>query len=142
MQFTEDEFTLRDPVTHAHHCALLNGPLRAEDSTTYGINGVSVLSSIDHFQIGNFQMPQDVMHVVLEGVLANETKVMLGSFIQEEKLFSLDLLNERVLNFTYGRVESRNKPPRPFQISNFSSSTQKLRLSGQILKSNWHGKGF
>ena len=47
-------------------------------------------------------MPQDVMHVVLEGVLAMERKVLLKSFTLEEKFFSLDLLNERILNFTYG----------------------------------------
>ena len=78
-------------------------------------------------------MPQDVMHVVLEGVLAMEMKVLLKSFMIEEKFFSLDLLNERILNFTYGRAEVRNKPPKPFQISQFISSTQKLRLSGQIV---------
>ena len=92
VQFTEHEFALRDPITHAHHCTLLSGLLGAEDSTTYGINGVSPLSAINHFKMGNFQMPQDVMHVVLEGVLATETKLMLGSFMQEEELLSLDLL--------------------------------------------------
>ena len=77
------------------------------------------MSSINHFQIGNFQMSPDVMHVVLEGVLATETKIMLGSFMPEEELFSLDLLNECVLNFTCGRVEARNKPPKLFQKSIF-----------------------
>ena len=90
VQFTEHRFSLRDPITHADYCTLLSGPVGAEDSTTYIINGVSPLSSINHFQIGNFQMPRDVMHVVLEGVLATETKLMLGSFMQEEELFSLD----------------------------------------------------
>lgn len=75
-------------------------------------------------------MPQDVMHVVLEGVLAMETKIMLGSFL-EDGIISLHLLNERVLHFTYGRVEARNKPPKPFQMSHFTSTSQKLHLSGR-----------
>lgn len=82
------------------------------------------------FQIANFQMPQDVMDVVLEGVLAMETKIMLGSFL-EDGIISLHLLNERVLHFTYGRVEARNKPPKPFQLSHFAATSQKLHLSGR-----------
>ena len=78
-------------------------------------------------------MSQDVKHVVFDGVLAMEMKVLLGRFMLEEIFFSLDLLNERILNFTHGRAKARYKPPKPFQISQFTSSTQKQRLSGQIV---------
>ncbi len=100
----------------------------------YGINGISPLTSINDFEIANFQMPQDVMHVVLEGVLPMEIKNLLNTFMFEDGLFSVEFLNERVQNFTYGRVEARNKPPKPFQSSQFTSATQKLHLSGKHSK--------
>ena len=87
------------------------------------------MNLIDHFKIANFQMPQDIMHVVLEGVLAMEVKLMLSNFL-ENGLLSLEQLNERMLNFTYGRTEAKNKPPKPFQMSHFTATTQKLHLSG------------
>ena len=52
-------------------------------------------------------MPQDVMHVLFEGVLPLETRLMLSSFL-ESGYVSLDLLNKRVSHFTYGRAEARN----------------------------------
>lgn len=93
------------------------------------INGPSPLMKIDHFQLGNFQIPQDVMHVVFEGVLNTEVRLMLASFLSEEELFSVDLLNDRILHFDYGRGEGKDKPPKPFQVANFTSAN-KLHLSG------------
>lgn len=55
------------------------------------------------------------MHVVLEGVLPLETKLLLHMFIYDKKYFSLKLFNERVANFTYGKEEARNKPPKEFK---------------------------
>ena len=46
------------------------------DSTTYGVNSKSVLNDILHFHVANGQMPQDLMHVILEDVLPLEIKLM------------------------------------------------------------------
>lgn len=72
----------------------------SEDSTTYGINHRSPLNGIEHFHVANCQLPQDVMHVLLEGVIPLETKLMLSVFIYEEKYFSLRFLNDRIQNFS------------------------------------------
>lgn len=69
------------------------------------------------------------MHVILEGVLPLETRLMLASFI-DDGLFTLDLLNQRVLNFTYSRVEARTKPPKQFEKSHFVGPRGRLHLSG------------
>ena len=37
------------------------------------------------------------MHVILEGVLNLETRLLIYSFVHAEKFFTLELLNERFL---------------------------------------------
>lgn len=65
VQFSEEDFKLRDPVTHDYHCSLHDGPLGSENSTTYGINSPSPLNLINHFHVAQSQLPQDVMHVII-----------------------------------------------------------------------------
>ena len=64
---------------------------------------------IDGFHAASGQMPQDVMHVLFEGVLHLEIHLMLKCFISEERLFSQDFLNSRIESFAYGRTDSRCK---------------------------------
>jgi len=106
----------------------LGGILSEEDSVTYGINYKSALNQINHFHVANSQLPQDVMHVVLEGVLNLETQLILSSFVNDEKFFTLDFLNQRIAHFPYGRSEKRNKPPRKLTNANLCGS--KMPLSG------------
>lgn len=129
-QFRETDFEIRNPTTHNHHCSLLEGPLASHDSTTYGVNGPSCLNEIKYFHVANFQMPQDVMHVILEGALPLETRLMLNAFISEDGYFTLGNFNQRVQNFTYGRVEARTKPPKQFEKAHFTGPRPKLHLSG------------
>ena len=105
----------------------LNGPLSAEDSVTYGNNATSPLNSIHNFHVAKSQIPQDVMHVLFEGVLPLETKLMLNSFMGDGYI-TLELLNQRVCHFACGRSEAKNIPPKEFQKVNFTG-TSKLRLS-------------
>ena len=130
LQFRESDFEIRDPETHDGHCSLLSGPLASEDSTTYGVNGPSCLNEIKYFHVANFQMPQDIMHVLLEGALPLETRLMLNVFIYDDGYFTLEHLNQRVKSFTYGRVEARTKPPKEFDKAHFTGPRAKLHLSG------------
>ncbi len=88
---------------------MLQGPCSSEDSTTYGVNHDSCLNKIFHFNVASLQIPQDVMHVLLEGVLPLNVRLMLGSFINDG-LFTIDELNDHVKSFEYGRVETKTKP--------------------------------
>ena len=59
------------------------------------------------------------MHVILKGVLPLETRLMLASFIEDGHL-TLDLLNQRVMNFSYSRMEARTKPPKRIEMTHLN----------------------
>ena len=126
MQFTEDQYELRCPSSYDYQCSLLNGPLHEYDSTTYGINYRSPLNDIPGFHAANSQLPQDIMHVLLEGVVPLELKLMLYEFVNK-KYFDVEFLNSRIENFTYGKKEQRNKPPKGITLEG------NIRLSGNSL---------
>ena len=127
--FTEGELTLRDSTSYDYHCDLIEGVTGTSDSVTYGINYRSPLNQVSDFHVASGQLPQDLMHVLFEGVLIMEIKLMLQKFIGEDKFFSLHTFNVRVSNFVYGRVEARNKPPKRFEEVHVNG-TSKLPLSG------------
>ena len=100
------------------------------DSVTYGIHYCSPLNDIEHFHVANMmQMPQDVMHVLFEGILGMEIHMMLCEFFKK-KYLTLSVLNERLNAFDFGTAEARNRPPKSFKEKNFDSSSSKLHLSG------------
>ena len=51
---------------------------------TYGINYPSPLNKIDGFHAASGQMPQDILHVLFEGVLHFEIRLMLQHYINDE----------------------------------------------------------
>lgn len=132
-QFVESEFQLRDPISYDRHCRHLEGELGDYDSITYGINYESPLNKIHGFHVANTQLPQDVMHILLEGTLPLELKLMLSSFIRNKHYFTIEFLNDRISNFDYSSSEARNKPPKPFTSKMFSTDSPKLHLSGMLL---------
>ena len=129
IQFTEDEFVMRTPDNHDYHCSLLKGPLAAHDSVTYGVNAESPLNKLDGFHVANGQLPQDIMHVIYEGVLPLNIKLMLERFICTDKIFSLQFLNDRIASFIWGRHEVKNKPTKMLQVAHLQGTT-KLPFSG------------
>ena len=73
LQFTEEGLLLRSPSNYDYHCSLLDGPLAAYESVTYGINYRSPLNEIEGFHSAGGQMAQDIMHVLFEGVLHKDS---------------------------------------------------------------------
>lgn len=49
------------------------------------------------------------MHDVLEGVLQYQCKELMKAIIQDEKLMSLDVLNQHLKKFDYGNYNNKNK---------------------------------
>jgi len=92
-QFLESDFILRNPELHEYHCGLLDGIIGEEDS----VNHESNVNKIDDFHVANTQLPQDMMHVILDGFLHLETHLLLSSFVNNEKLFTLDFLSQRIM---------------------------------------------
>ena len=108
---------------------MLLGNFAEHDSITYGVNHDSVLNDIPDFNAANGQMPQDAMHILPEGVLPFELKLMLKVFVSDKHYFELDDLNERLNRFVFGRNESRTKPPKAFERKHVMGDAS-LRLSG------------
>ena len=51
------------------------------------------------------------MHVLLEGVLPYEVKLLLQELILKKKYFTLEYLNAQIQAFGYSPEEARDKPP-------------------------------
>ena len=59
------------------------------------------------FNVADWQLPQDVMHVLLEGVLPFEIKLLLHNFTSIKCFFSLNHFNARLESFQFGYNESK-----------------------------------
>lgn len=95
----------RTPDLHHYHCSLLEGHLFSYNSTTYGVNYNSCLNEIPLFNVADWQLPQDVMHVLLEGVLPLQLKLLLHNFTAVQNLFTVEDFNSRVESFQFGYSE-------------------------------------
>ena len=76
--------------------------------------------------------PSDIMHDILEGVLPLHMKAMLLRFVIENKYFSLDELNRRLLHFLFGFTDSKN---RPSIVKNLNLAGRHMNQSGIITQS-------
>jgi len=75
----------------------------------FGLNTGTILNDLNYFHITSNHM-FDLAHDIWEGIGRLEINLLLEQLIKIEKLFSLDLLNDRIHMFNYGQVEKRNKP--------------------------------
>lgn len=78
-------------------------------ATTYGLNRDSILNSLQFFHVTE-GLPPDIMHDILEGALQYEMKEMLLVFTCEKGYFSLDVLNQRIKEFSYFYADVKDKP--------------------------------
>lgn len=100
--FDEDEFEKRNKENYQQHVALNEGSMT-------GIKQDSCLNSLEYFHVTE-NVCVDIMHDVLEGVAPLEVKLLLRQYIYEEKLLSLEQLNDRMMSFDYGYSNDKNKP--------------------------------
>ncbi|KAK3929521.1 Putative cysteine ligase BshC [Frankliniella fusca] len=80
-------------------------------STEYGLNRESCLSQLQSFHV-LLNLPFDSMHCLLEGALSLGVKKLLKYYLYEikEKPFTLDWLNQTILNYDFEYTETRDKP--------------------------------
>lgn len=97
---------------------------------TYGINFSSPLNDLNNFHVVD-QLPQDIMHILLEGIVPYELVLMLISFITDHKYFSLQLLNDRIACFAYSANETKDKPS-PVRSQALVSRGTSLSQSGEF----------
>ena len=103
--------------------------VRERLSTTYGVNRRSVLDDLTYFDVCKC-FPQDIMHILLEGVVPYETKFLLKLLIDGEKCLTLKELKSRMDSFDYGYMNTRNKPS-PITRESINMADTKLKQSGR-----------
>lgn len=133
--FNEDAYTKRTLEKHVRQCDEIEKAqtdlLRNSLRTTYGINRRSKLVEFPAFDIIQ-QTPQDIMHVILEGIAPLEIKCVLNHLVVSGQI-DLDSVNSAILGFPYSPLDVRDRPS-PISVSTLTSSDGKLKQSsGQML---------
>ena len=100
-QTVEDPLLLRDKVNYQSDC-LLNNP------TETGVKRDCSLNKLQFYHVTD-NVTTDVMHDILEGVGGLEIKLVLNSLI-EQKVMTLEQVNNRLVSFDYGFYDVHNKP--------------------------------
>lgn len=110
--FLEEDFILRDSTSHEQRVSLIEDAgsnyLRKFFSKNYGITSRAKISEAPYFDITK-QLPQDIMHIFLEGILCYEMKFFFQHFFRNSHFTPHDL-NHAVNNFDYGYSELKDKP--------------------------------
>jgi hypothetical protein len=110
--FYEEDFTPRTKETHERHCQEIDGApndaVKNDLTTSYGINYRSSLCDLQDFDI-TVQLPQDIMHTLLEGTVQYELRHILLHYIDAGQ-FTLPQLNSAISNQEYGYSEVSDKP--------------------------------
>ena len=108
----EEAFDLRTKETYSAQCdSIEQAPtdvVRKDLQTTYGINKRSILCQLPTFDITK-QLPQDIMHTVLEGTVQYEIRLVLLHYIQSG-VVTLSQINGAILSHQYGFSEICDKP--------------------------------
>lgn len=112
MYFREQYFTLRDMMSHLNHVTAVEDRTvtlgtRRFWSKHYGVNEGSLFMDLAAFDVTKC-IPQDIMHVLSEGVIEVEVREFL-KFLTENNLISLKTLNQRMKYFDFGHLE-RDRP--------------------------------
>ena len=86
----------------------MHDPDGAALSTEFGINRQASLDSLPNFNVVD-NLPHDIMHDLLEGVVPCELKLLLQHFVSMSYL-SIATLKNRITAFDFGYSEVKDKP--------------------------------
>ena len=105
---------MRTKEEHTKQCEYIERPgitssERCHYSKVYGINRSSVLLELPDFDITQ-QLPQDIMHVLLEGIFPLHVEQLFDYIINVASLLSLDQINSRLLAFPYAYFNEKPSP--------------------------------
>ena len=109
LNFVEEDFLLRSKELHDYlpNNIEQNEDLHQHFSKECGINKRGILLDAPYFDVTE-QLPQDLMHVILEGSLSRTLYFVVCYFLNN--ICSLNEINTFVLNFPYGYSELKDKP--------------------------------
>jgi hypothetical protein len=110
--FRESAFSLRTKESYDGQCDEIeqapNENIRKDLQTTYGINKRSILCQLPTFDVTK-QLPQDIMHTLLEGTVQYEIRLVLLHYIQSGTT-TLSQINGAITSHRYGYSEISDKP--------------------------------
>ena len=123
---------MRTKEEHTKQCEYVNRPgisssERSHYSKVYGINRSTVLMELPDFNVVQ-QLPQDIMHVLLEGVFPLHLEQFLDYIIQSS-ILTLDQINCRVMAFPYGYFCDKPAPLNGTDLQGKQSGTLHVLLS-------------
>ena len=141
-QFNSTDFQERELEEHLELCNQIEDPdnskaVRDALSTTYGINNKSVLCSLAYFDVCKC-FPEDIMHILFEGIVPYETKIFLKYMIDERRYITLKHLNQVVDSFDFGYMNKKDRPT-PLTRETINATTDaKLKQSGKMTCMLWY----
>lgn len=98
-QLKQQQLQPRTLAQHKIHCSLIeSSEFSVHFSMQYGVNRLSVLNEVPFFDLCQC-LPHDVMHVILEGVLLRNLRLLLEHCIVQEHYFTIHQLNQWVSTF-------------------------------------------
>lgn len=115
--------TIEDPSTRRNKQNYTEGVMQHNLSET-GIREFSAFNYIPYFHVSE-SSSEDCTHSVEEGIIKYNVAPALLLLI-EDNVFTLEQLNDRIVNFSYGEDEKANKP-HPISLQNLRED--KLRMT-------------
>lgn len=148
--FHESNVTLRTAEVHQQHLEAIGGIEVADEvvedeeidgmseepqdqSSKYGVNSASPLLKVNYFDVTQC-LPQDIMHLFLEGIIESGCRLLLRHAIEDKKL-TLKYVNNYIASHNYGNlVNDKPSPIQPQHLKNGlrQTSSQTLMLSGLV----------
>lgn len=99
----------RNLKNHSEYLELILSDKTGWHSTTYGINGPSLLSNLKHFDI-TMCLPYDIMHSLFEGVTIVHLNLLFCYLCDDLACLNLTQLNHVIRSHPYGYSEGDTKP--------------------------------
>ena len=105
---------MRTKEEYLQQCCYLNSPGISESekvhySKVYGINRRSILCELEYFDVTK-HLPQDKMHVILEGVFPTHIEQLLQYIVHVLSLTTLQEINSCIQSYSYAYFEVRPAP--------------------------------
>ena len=131
--FRDSQFTSRNLEQYCQQCTdIETAPTEAtkkDFETTYGIVKRSLLSELCHFDITK-QLPQDLMHVLLEGSVQYEVRFILQHFF-DSGILTLRQLNNAFCQLSLGYHDEKNRPPLLRETTFNGQETYKMKQTAE-----------
>ncbi|XP_028412421.1 uncharacterized protein LOC114535241 [Dendronephthya gigantea] len=131
-KLTHSSCQCRELHDHLQHIEDINDDALTNDDRMYwskfwGINRLSILNEIRYFDICKC-LPHDIMHILLEGVVPLEIKLLLRHAIDDLGLFTINWLNNTIAEMILHGTESKDRPS-PIDRNMLNSGGHKLNQS-------------